>query len=75
MTAEALGAFQRAQALTPDDPVPWLYQALGADQDQRYAESAVLWQEVLKRLPSNDPRRQMAQQMIAEARAKTAQQR
>jgi cytochrome c-type biogenesis protein CcmH/NrfG len=67
--------FQRARALAPEDPIPWLYLALGASQEEAYAEAATLWPEALKRLPSEDPRRQMATQMLAEARAKTAQRR
>jgi cytochrome c-type biogenesis protein CcmH/NrfG len=72
---DALVAFQQARALSPDDPIPWLYLALGASQAEAYAEAAKLWPEALKRLSSDDPRRQMANQMLAEARAKTAQRR
>jgi cytochrome c-type biogenesis protein CcmH/NrfG len=75
ITAEALKSFSRAREAAPEDPIPWLYQALAASQDGQYADAAVLWPEVLKRLPSDDPRRRMAKQMIAEARAKTAQRR
>jgi cytochrome c-type biogenesis protein CcmH len=69
----SLALFQRAAALAPNDPAPWLYQALGASQDGRYAEAAKLWPEVLARLPAGDPRRAMVQQMIQQARAKTPQ--
>jgi cytochrome c-type biogenesis protein CcmH len=75
VTDQAQKAFKQARALTPDDPIPWLYLALGASQEEAYAEAVTLWPEALKRLPSGDPRRQMAGQMLAEARAKTAQRR
>jgi cytochrome c-type biogenesis protein CcmH len=71
----ALKIFQQARVLTPDDPIPWLYLALGASQAEAFADAAALWPEVLKRLPADDPRRPMGQQMLAEARAKTAQRR
>lgn len=72
---EALATFRRIEELAPEDPIPWLYRALAASQTEAYADAAVLWPEVLKRLPPDDPRRAMALQMIAEARAKTAQRR
>lgn len=70
---DALVLFKRAAELAPEDPVPWLYQGLAANQEARYAEALAIWPEVLKRLPSDDPRRQMVATMIADARAKSTQ--
>jgi cytochrome c-type biogenesis protein CcmH len=70
---EALVLFKRAAELAPDDAVPWLYQGLAANQEGRYAEALAIWPEVLKRLPADDPRRQMVAAMTAEAQAKSTQ--
>ncbi len=70
---EALALFKRAAELAPEDPVPWLYQGLAAHQEGRYTDALALWPEVLKRLPPDDPRRQMVAAMTAEARAKSTQ--
>ncbi|MEJ0023170.1 MAG: hypothetical protein WDN76_06810 [Alphaproteobacteria bacterium] len=75
VTDDAVKAFQQARTLAPDDPIPWFYLALGASQTEAYAEAATLWPEVLKRLPTDDPRRKMADQMLDEARTKSAQRR
>ena len=69
----SLDLFRRAAVLAPEDPAPWLYQAMAASQEGRPAEAAPLWREVLKRLPPDDPRRAMAETMIREG-AKTPQQ-
>ncbi len=62
---EALARFEAAAALLPNDPTPVLYQALAASQTGRAAEAGKLWREVLERLPPDDPRRAMAEAMIA----------
>jgi len=51
----------------PDDPTPWLYQALAAGQEGRQADAGRLWREVKRRLPADDPRHAMADRMIAES--------
>lgn len=51
----------------PDDPTPWLYQALAATQEGRQADAGRLWREVKRRLPAGDPRHAMADRMIAES--------
>ncbi len=51
----------------PDDPTPWLYQALAATQEGRGADAGRLWREVKRRLPAGDPRHAMADRMIAES--------
>jgi cytochrome c-type biogenesis protein CcmH len=73
VSPQALDLFKRAAALSPHDPVPWLYQALAARQAGRGAEAEPLWREVLKRLASDDPRRAMALSMLEELKAKPPQ--
>ncbi|MET0181542.1 MAG: tetratricopeptide repeat protein [Caulobacterales bacterium] len=63
--ADALRLFQAVAEREPENPTPWLYQALAATQEGRAGEERRLWGEVLKRLPAGDPRRAMAQQMIS----------
>ncbi len=63
---DALNVFAAAAAAAPDDPTPWLYQALAATQDGRRADAARLWAEVKARLAPDDPRQAMAARMIAE---------
>jgi cytochrome c-type biogenesis protein CcmH len=66
ITPEALALFQQAGALM-DDPVPWIYQAMAAMDEGRDADSRRLWGEALRRMPEDDPRRQMAQEMSSGA--------
>lgn len=68
ITPEALSLFQAAAMAAPNDPTPWLYQALAATQERRWADALKLWPEVEKRLAPEDPRHQMVAAMIAEAR-------
>lgn len=68
ITPEALSLFQAAAMAAPNDPTPWLYQALAATQERRWADALKLWPEVEKRLAPEDPRHQMVAAMIAEAK-------
>ncbi len=64
VSPQARALFERASAMTPDDPVPFLYRALAAGQEGDEAGARALWAETLKRLPPDDPRRAMAAQMV-----------
>lgn len=64
---DALRLFNAVAEREPDNPTPWLYQALAATQEGRAEDERSLWGEVLKRLPPGDPRRAMAQQMITQS--------
>lgn len=66
VTPEALALFQHAGDLT-DDPAPWIYQAMAAMDEGRDADARRLWGEALRRMPDDDPRRQMAQEMSSGA--------
>ncbi|MBU6372794.1 MAG: tetratricopeptide repeat protein [Alphaproteobacteria bacterium] len=68
ITPEALSLFQAAAMSAPNDPTPWLYQALAATQERRWADALKLWPEVEKRLAPDDPRHAMVASMIAEAK-------
>jgi cytochrome c-type biogenesis protein CcmH len=70
VSPRAAALFLEAAKRAPENPIPWLYQALAASQGDRYADAAKLWPEVLKRLSPDDPRRQMAEAMLAEAKRK-----
>ncbi len=74
VSPQMIELLQTASTLAPDDPLPWFYQALAASQEERFADAARLWPEVLKRLEAGDPRRTMAQSMLDDARSKTPQQ-
>jgi cytochrome c-type biogenesis protein CcmH len=56
--------FKRAAEVAPNEPAPWLYQAMAATQEGRRADAVALWREVQKRLPPDDPRRAMVETMI-----------
>jgi cytochrome c-type biogenesis protein CcmH len=73
VTPTAIELFRRAAEASPNDPTPWLYQALAANQQGDAVESLRLWREVSKRLAPNDPRHAMVAAMIAEAEAKVTQ--
>lgn len=59
--------FARAAMLNPDDPVPWIYKGLAATQEGRREDAIAAWKGALQRFGAEDPRRQMAQQMLAAA--------
>lgn len=59
VTPEALALFERAGEAT-DDPAPWIYQAMAAMEENRSADAQRLWSEALRRMPADDPRREMA---------------
>jgi len=59
--------FARAAMLDPQNPVPWIYRGLAAQAENRPQDAAAAWRGVLERVPEDDPRRQMAQQMLGQA--------
>ena len=63
ISPEALELFQRASALLPDDPRPWIYQAIAAMEQNREADARRFWGEALTRMAPDDPRREMARRM------------
>lgn len=63
VTPEALALFQQAGGLT-NDPAPWIYQAMAAMEQNQTDEARRLWAEALARMAPDDPRRDMARQMI-----------
>lgn len=65
VSPDALRLFEAAAASDPDDPAPWLYQAMAAMQESRDADARRLWGEALRRMAPDDPRRAMAAQMSA----------
>ncbi len=67
VTPDALRLFETAARAEPDDPTPVFYQALAATQDGRTEDARRLWREMLRLLPVNDRRRQMAERMLAQA--------
>lgn len=69
VSPQAQRVFAQAGRAEPEDPTPWLYQALGATQDGRTEDARRLWRETLNRLPANDPRRAMAERMIRDPSA------
>jgi len=69
VTPEALALFVEAEKLRPEDVRPVFYQALAASQNGRKDEALALWPRVLSMLPADDPRRQMANMMLQEARS------
>jgi cytochrome c-type biogenesis protein CcmH len=64
---QALALFETAGA-NSDDPAPFIYQAMAAMQRDDAAGTRRLWGEALERMAPDDPRRAMAQRMIAEGR-------
>ncbi len=62
VSPEALALFERAGAAS-DDPVPWVYQAMAAMQEDRAADAQRLWGQAYARMAPDDPRRAMAQRM------------
>jgi cytochrome c-type biogenesis protein CcmH len=69
VTPEALALFVEAEKRMPDDVRPVFYQALAASQNGEKEKARKLWPRVLSMLPPDDPRRQMATMMLAEARS------
>lgn len=69
VSPEALALFQEAGRLRPDDVRPVFYQALAASQNGRKADALQLWPRVLSMLAPDDPRRQMANMMLEQARS------
>jgi cytochrome c-type biogenesis protein CcmH/NrfG len=61
--------FARAAMLDPANPVPWIYRGLAAQAENRREDAITAWQAALERIGADDPRRQMAQQMLAQALA------
>jgi len=62
VTPEAQAYFVQAGEIS-DDPVPWIYQAMAAMEQNRETDARRLWGEALQRMAPDDPRREMARQM------------
>ncbi len=69
VSPEALTLFEEAERLRPDDVRPVFYRALAASQNGRKADALDLWPKVLAMLPPDDPRRQMANMMLEQAKS------
>jgi cytochrome c-type biogenesis protein CcmH len=67
ITPDALALFRDAAALS-DDPAPWLYQAAAAMEAGDREGVRRFWNEALRRMPPDDPRRAMAQPFTADQR-------
>jgi cytochrome c-type biogenesis protein CcmH len=65
ISPQALALFEAAGAGSAD-PAPFLYQAMAAMQRDDAAGARQHWSEALARMAPDDPRRAMAQRMIAE---------
>lgn len=59
--------FARAALLDPANPLPWIYKGLAATEEGRRDDAIDAWEGALQRFSPEDPRRQMAQQMLNEA--------
>ena len=59
--------FARAAMLDPANPLPWIYKGLAATEEGRREDAIAAWEGALQRFGPDDPRRQMAQQMLSEA--------
>ncbi|MES1157216.1 MAG: tetratricopeptide repeat protein [Alphaproteobacteria bacterium] len=68
VSPEALRLFEAAARADNADPTPWLYQAMAAMQQSHDADARRLFQEALKRMAPNDPRRAMEAQFRGGAR-------
>jgi cytochrome c-type biogenesis protein CcmH len=64
---EALQLFKAAAAQKPEDPIPAFYIALAASQAGEGKAAVPLWRRLLTLLPPDDPRREMANQMLSAA--------
>jgi cytochrome c-type biogenesis protein CcmH len=64
VTTEAHAAFERAAALTPDDPRPRFYIALALGQEGRKAEAIAAWHALLDGAPADAPWRGAAEQQL-----------
>ncbi|MGE3249410.1 MAG: tetratricopeptide repeat protein [Hyphomonadaceae bacterium] len=64
VSAEARALFEQAAARDADNPVPYLYQAMAAQQEGRAEDARRLWLETQSRLAADDPRREMVRRML-----------
>lgn len=64
---DTLARFDRAAELDPANPIPWIYRGLAATQQGRREDAIAAWRAALERFEENDPRRQMALQMLDRA--------
>jgi cytochrome c-type biogenesis protein CcmH len=61
VTSEAKAEFERAIALSADDPKANYFLGLAAEQDGRNADAAAIWREMLAKAPANAPWRPAVQ--------------
>lgn len=66
--ARTLAVFARAAQLAPGDPLPWFYQGLAASEQGRRQDAITFWEGAQARFAPEDPRQQMAAEMLAQAR-------
>lgn len=65
VTAEAKTEFERARALTADDPKANYFLGLAAEQDGRKDDAANIWRALLAKAPADAPWRPLAQTSLA----------
>src|SRR5882757_2388923 len=61
VTSEAKAEFERAVALSADDPKANYFLGLAAEQDGRNTDAASIWREMLAKAPSDAPWRPLVQ--------------
>src|SRR6478735_434145 len=65
VTAEAKTAFERAHALSADDPKANYFLGLAAEQDGRKDDAANIWRALLAKAPADAPWRPLVQTSLA----------
>jgi cytochrome c-type biogenesis protein CcmH len=65
VTAEAKTEFERARALSADDPKANYFLGLAAEQDGRKADAANIWRALLAKAPADAPWRPLVQTSLA----------
>lgn len=63
VSPEAQALFAAASQQLPDDPAPWIYQAMAAMQAGDDAGAQTAWGQAFQRMSEDDPRREMALRM------------
>ena len=65
VTAEAKAEFERAHALSADEPKANYFLGLAAEQDGRKDDAALIWRVLLARAPADAPWRPLVQSSLA----------
>ncbi len=66
VTADARDAFERAEKLAPDDPLPRFFLALALGQEGRHDDAVAAWHALLADAPADAPWVPAARQQLAE---------